>query len=89
MTIRLLATSLAICLVPFLARAADEEHPYKNVKKGDFATYKMKVKVGPLDIDGTTTQTVTAKDDKEATVKVTASVAWDGSSPSRCRRIRS
>jgi hypothetical protein len=74
MTIRLLAAVFAICLAPFAVRGADDENPYKNVKKGDFATYKMKIKVGPLELDGTTTQTVTAASDKEVTVKVTATV---------------
>jgi hypothetical protein len=64
---------LALCVAPLAARA-DDENPYKNVKEGDFATYKMKIKVGPLEIDGTTTQTIVAKTDKEATVKITASV---------------
>lgn len=74
MTVRLLAAALVVAVAPLSVRAADEENPYKNVKVGDFATYKMKVNVGPIAIDGTTTQSVTAKDDKEAKVKVTASV---------------
>lgn len=74
MTVRLLAALLAVAIAPIAARAADDENPYKNVKAGDFATYKMKVNVGPIAIDGTTTQSITAKNDKEATVKVTATV---------------
>jgi hypothetical protein len=65
---------LALCLAPVALRGADDDNPYKNVKVGDYATYKMSVKVGPLALDGTTTQTITAKTEKEAKVKVTASV---------------
>jgi len=74
MIVRLLAAVLAVAVAPVAARAADEENPYKNVKVGDFATYKMKVNVGPIAIDGTTTQSVTSKTDKEAKIKVTAAV---------------
>ena len=74
MTSRLSALALAFCLAPPVARAADDENPYKNVKENDFATYKMKVKVGPLELDGTTTQLITAKTDKEVTVKITATI---------------
>jgi len=74
MIVRLLAAVLAVAVAPVAARAADEENPYKSVKVGDFATYKMKVNVGPIAIDGTTTQSVTAKTDKEAKIKVTAAV---------------
>ncbi len=74
MTVRLLVALVAVAVAPLAVRAAEEENPYKNVKVGDFATYKMKVAVGPIALDGTTTQTVISKTDKEAKVKVTASV---------------
>jgi hypothetical protein len=70
MKMRFLSAVLALAVVPFAAFAADEENPYKKVKVGDFATYKMAMKIGPLAIDGTMTQTVSAKTDKEATVKI-------------------
>ncbi|WP_020472872.1 hypothetical protein [Zavarzinella formosa] len=70
MKTRFLAAMLALAVVPFAAFAADEENPYKKVKVGDFATYKMAMKIGPLAIEGTMTQTVSAKDDKEATLKI-------------------
>ena len=56
MSVRLLlppSRSSAPCLV---ARSADEENPYKNAKVGDYATYKMTMKVAGLDIAGTSTQ---------------------------------
>jgi hypothetical protein len=74
MTIRLLAAVFAICLAPFAVCGADDENPYKGVKKGDFATYKIKAKVGPFEIEGTTTQSVIAASDKEVKIKVTANV---------------
>jgi hypothetical protein len=65
-----LFTVLLVAIAPLAARAADEENPYKKVKVGEFATYKMTTKVMGMTVDMTATQTVTAKDDKEATVKV-------------------
>jgi len=73
MSLRLLAVMLAICCAPLASRAADQDNPYKNAKVGDYATYKMNMKVANFTIAGTTTQSVTAKSDKEATVKTTGS----------------
>jgi hypothetical protein len=71
MTLRLLAAAAAICLAPLAARAADDDNPYKNAKVGDYATYKVNTKVAGNNVGGTVTQTVTAKSEKEATVKAT------------------
>jgi hypothetical protein len=73
MKVRLFA-ALLVAVAPLAARAADEENPYKKVKVGEFATYKMTTKVAGQSLEGTVTQTVTAKDDKEATLKVTGKV---------------
>jgi len=70
MKVRLFA-ALLVAVAPLAARAADEENPYKKVKVGEFATYKMTTKVAGQTLEGTITQTVSAKDDKEATLKVT------------------
>jgi hypothetical protein len=70
MTARLLAAALAVSLGSLGVRAQD--NPFKDAKEGDFVTYKMKVSVGTLNLEGTTTQTVTSKTDKEAKVKVVA-----------------
>jgi hypothetical protein len=72
-SIRTIAVIATLALVPF-ASAADEENPYKKVKVGDFATYKMSGKAGGMDVEGTVTQTVSAKSDKEVTIKVTGKV---------------
>ncbi|HEV3438129.1 MAG TPA: hypothetical protein VG122_12265 [Gemmata sp.] len=76
MSVRLIVAALAICVAPIVTPAADNDdyNPYKNVKVGDFATYKINVKVAGQNIAGSTTQSITAKSDKEATVKVVSSV---------------
>jgi hypothetical protein len=66
--------ALALALAPVVARAADEENPYKNAKVGDYAVYTVKSKFG----DATMTQTVAAKTDKEATVKVSVAANFNG-----------
>src|SRR5262245_11706612 len=74
MRVRLFASVLALAAAPLAARGADEENPYKKTKVGDYATYKTTVKVAGMTLEGTMTQTVTAKSDKEATVTVTTKV---------------
>lgn len=76
MSVRLFAAVLAVCFVSTVARPADNEdfNPYKNAKVGEFATYRISIKAAGLAINGTVTQTVTARTDKEATVKVTSSI---------------
>lgn len=71
MNMRSLAAALALAVVPSAAVAADEENPYKKAKVGDFATYKMTIKIAGLNVDGTATQEVTEKSDKEVKVKTT------------------
>jgi hypothetical protein len=66
---------LAIALAPAISFAADDENPYKNAKVGDYATYKITTKVFGQNVEGTMTQTVTAKNDKEATIKVSGKIA--------------
>lgn len=73
MRTRLLAALCLLAIVPIVS-AADEENPYKKTKVGDYATYKLTTKVAGMNLEGTLTQTCTAKSDKEATIKVTGSV---------------
>lgn len=85
MKVRLLAALFALAALPFVSFAQEKkdppkeatkeaENPYKNVKTGDYATFKMTMKLPPVNLEGTVTQTVSAKDDKEATIKVTGNV---------------
>jgi hypothetical protein len=71
MSVRLLAAAFAIICAPLAARSAEDENPFKNAKVGDYAIYKMSVKFAGTNLGGTSTQSVTAKTDKEATVKTT------------------
>src|SRR6478672_10808346 len=70
MKVRLFAAVLAVAAAPFVARAADEENPYKKAKVGDFATYKMTTKAMGFNVEGTVTQTVVEKDEKEVTIEL-------------------
>jgi hypothetical protein len=70
---RLSAAAAAVCLAALAAGAADD-NPYKGSKKGDYASYKVKVNFGGLALDGTTKQEVVDVTEKEATVKVTGNV---------------
>jgi hypothetical protein len=74
MSARLLAAALAATLLPLAGRAADAENPYKNAKVGDFAAYAMTMKVADQNLTGTITSTVTAKTEKEVTIKVVGKV---------------
>src|SRR5205823_14907269 len=77
MKARLFAVVLTLIAASY-AIAVDEENPYKKAKVGDFATYKMTTKVAGLNIEGIVTQTVTAKDDKEVTLKASGKVVAMG-----------
>ena len=71
MKLHLLASAFVLVLAPVAAHAADDENPYKNAKVGDFANYKLTISVAGQNVEGAITQTVTAKSDKEVTLKVT------------------
>jgi hypothetical protein len=64
------AACFTLIVAPFAATAADVENPYRNAKVGDTLTYKMAIKSAVGNFDGSMTQTITEKSDKEATVKV-------------------
>jgi hypothetical protein len=62
-------------VVAFLASAVTYgqekmENPYSTAKVGDFVAYKMTTSVMGKDIELTTKQTVTAKEEKEVRVKI-------------------
>ena len=70
-----MAAALALSVVACAAQAADNDNPYKNVKVGDYASYKATIKFNGTPIVGGFTQTVTAKNDKEATIEVRFTLA--------------
>ncbi|MCI0704885.1 MAG: hypothetical protein L0241_27820 [Planctomycetia bacterium] len=69
MLLRSFAALLALAIAPLAVRAADEVNPYKDAKVGDYVKYTIKGKAGPIPLDGTLTQIVTAKTDKQVTIK--------------------
>lgn len=69
MKARLLTVAIAFAIAPY-AIAAETENPYKKVKVGEFATYKLTMNLGGMEVEGSVTQTVAAKTDKEVTLKV-------------------
>jgi hypothetical protein len=76
MSVRLVIAALACCIAPIVAYSADDDfNPYKSAKVGDFANYKVTVKFGQLNIVGAASQSVTAKSEKEATIKVNGSIS--------------
>ena len=77
MPVRLFA-ACALVLAPLAAFAADDEHPYKNAKVGDYAAYKTTIKVLGQNVEGTARQTVTERTDKGVTVKITSSATFMG-----------
>ena len=70
MMFRSFVALLTLAAAALTARGADDENPYKNTKVGDYARYALKGKLGFLPLDGTVTQTVSEKSEKEATLKV-------------------
>ena len=73
MKTRILAALVALFVVPFASYGADEENPFKKVKVGDYAIYISSMKTGGEAVAGTpviTTVTVSAKNDKEATLRI-------------------
>jgi len=67
---------VVVSLAP-TARCADtkeQENPFKNAKVGDWAEYNMVMMVGPLELKGKSKMVVTAKDDKEVTLKTTSTI---------------
>jgi len=72
---RLPFAAVFLALLPLAARAEEKgDNPFRNAKVGDWVEYKMVTNVGAFKADGTVKMTVTAKTDKEATLKGVATV---------------
>jgi len=84
MNARRFAVILALVIVPAGRSApaakskAEDDVPYKSAKVGDFATYKIATKVAGSSVAGVMTQTISAKSDKEMTVKTAAKMTANG-----------
>ena len=71
-------TVLAIVFAPVAVLSADDDNQYKKAKVGDYATHKMTMKSAVKSAKGTMTLTVTAKTDKEVTLKGTGHLEVNG-----------
>jgi len=67
---RITSAALLLALIAFVGRAEDLEHPYKSAKVGDWVEYTSHTEGNGFKMDSTTKQTVTAKSDKEVTIKI-------------------
>jgi hypothetical protein len=74
MKFRSFAVLVACATSAFTVFGADPENPYKRSKVGDSATYKVTLKIAQINIEGTLTQTVIAKDESKVKVKTTGTV---------------
>ncbi|MCX7806089.1 MAG: hypothetical protein N3A38_12985 [Planctomycetota bacterium] len=73
------AVTLALC-VCWVARRAESgdaaaENPFKKANVGDFVAYAVEADMGGMKMKGKVKQTVTAKDEKTATVAVETEMA--------------
>ena len=68
--------------LPIVARAADNDNPFKNVKEGDWAKFTMTMEIGDFKLAGEFRKTVTAKSDKEVTIKTNMTLNGAESLPS-------
>ncbi len=65
--------TLCVCgLAVVPCRAADEENPFKKAAVGDWVSYKLTSEVLGQKTEAVVKMTVSAKDEKEATVKIVA-----------------
>jgi hypothetical protein len=63
-------TLAAVLFLSLGVFAADQEHPYKKAKVGDWVEYTMKAKMAGNDMEMTTKQTIVKKTETEVTVEV-------------------
>ncbi len=73
----LFAVALVLFIVP-ASRAADDENPFKKVKVGEWADYKMVTTVMGNNITGKVRMKITAKDDANATLEITGKATLMG-----------
>jgi hypothetical protein len=61
--------TFALIGLPIVARAAENDNPFKNVKVGDWVKFTMTMEIGDIKLAGEFRKTVTAKSDKEVTIR--------------------
>src|SRR5262249_718245 len=76
--------ALVVCLAT--AAWAGEDNPLKKAKVGDWIEYKMTMAAAGINLDGKSKTTLTAKDDKEATLSTVSSFAGK-ESPAKEKKI--
>lgn len=72
MLIRTLGVVLALIVAP--VTVFGDENPYKAAEKGQWASYKMTMKIAGQELAGSVKQTVVDKSDKEVTIEAVASI---------------
>jgi hypothetical protein len=68
--------------LPIVARAAEDDNPFKKVKEGDWAKFTMTMVIGDFRLAGEFRKTVTAQSDKEVTIKTSMTLNGAESIPS-------
>lgn len=75
MRICLIAFTILAFLAPLATQGQEKmDNPYKTAKVGDYVAYKIITSLGGRNLEMAMKQTVTAKDDKEVTVKTTTKI---------------
>jgi hypothetical protein len=69
-----LFVAISALVITSLLYAADDENPYKKAKVGDYVTFKMTMKVGETIFNGSYTQTVTERTEKEVQIKTSGTI---------------
>ncbi len=72
MLFRSLSVVLALTLAP--AALLADDNPYKSAEKGQWASYKMIMKLAGQELTGSVKQTVVDKNDKEVTIEAIANI---------------
>lgn len=83
MKMRILSTALALCFAPLALAQGD--NPFRKANVGDWVSYKISAKVGEFAVAGDMKLTISAKDDKNATLRMEVSVS--GAKESRETKI--
>ena len=81
--VALAPVALPAAPVPVGAKPVAEVHPFKDARVGDFATYKMTIRIKDQFIHGAMSLTITARTDKEITIESAVSINGNPGASSR------